>query len=74
MSGNKPNNKYLFHKFEAANNREGGKATQASRASHLHIVARELSEMGYRHLSPRNLSVSTSMRWSGAGWRPSWPS
>ena len=55
MSGNKPNNKYLFHKFEAANNREGGKATQASRASHLHIVARELSEMGYRHLSPRNL-------------------
>ena len=55
MAGNKPNNKYLFHKFEAANNREGSKATQASRASHLHIVARELSEMGYRHLSPRNL-------------------
>ena len=55
MPGNKPNNKYLFHKFEAANNREGSRATQASRASHLHIVARELSEMGYRHLSPRNL-------------------
>ena len=55
MPGNKPNNKYLFHKFEAANNREGSKATQASRSSHLHIVARELSEMGYRHLSPRNL-------------------
>ena len=55
MAGNKPNNKFLFHKFEAANNREGSKATQASRASHLHIVARELSEMGYRHLSPRNL-------------------
>ena len=55
MPGNKPNNKYLFHKFEAANNREGSQATQASRSSHLHIVARELSEMGYRHLSPRNL-------------------
>ena len=55
MAGNKPNNKYLFHKFEAANNREGSKATQASRASHLHIVARELSDMGFRHLSPRNL-------------------
>ena len=55
MAGNKPNNKYLFHKFEAANNREGSRATQASRSSHLHIVARELSEMGYRHLSPRNL-------------------
>ena len=55
MPGNKPNNKYLFHKFEAANNREGSKATQASRASHLHIAARDLSEMGYRHLSPRNL-------------------
>ena len=55
MAGNKPNNKYLFHKFEAANNREGSQGTQASRSSHLHIVARELSEMGYRHLSPRNL-------------------
>ena len=55
MPGNKPNNKYLFHKFEAANNRERSKSTQASRASHLHIMARELSEMGYRHLSPRNL-------------------
>ena len=55
MPGNKPNNKYLFHKFEAANNTERSKGTQASRASHLHIMARELSEMGYRHLSPRNL-------------------
>ena len=55
MPGNKANNKYLFHKFEAANNRERSKSTQASRASHLHIMARELSEMGYRHLSPRNL-------------------
>ena len=55
MPGNKPNNTYLFHKFEAANNREGSQATQASRASHLHIAARELSEMGYRHLSPKNL-------------------
>ena len=54
MPGNKPNNKYLFHKFEAANNREGSAGTQANRASHLHIMARELSEMGYRHLSPRN--------------------
>ena len=32
MPGNKPNNKYLFHKFEAANNRERSKSTQASRA------------------------------------------
>ena len=55
MPGNKPNNKYLFHKFEAANNTERSHGTQASRASHLHIMARELSEMGYRHLSPRNL-------------------
>ena len=55
MPGNKANNKYLFHKFEAANNTERSYATQASRASHLHIMARELSEMGYRHLSPRNL-------------------
>jgi len=55
MPGNKPNNKYLFHKFEAANNTERSQGTQASRASHLHIMARELSEMGYRHLSPRNL-------------------
>ncbi|MDE0205706.1 MAG: integrase domain-containing protein [Candidatus Tectomicrobia bacterium] len=55
MAGNKANNTYLFHKFEAANNREGSRATQASRASHLHIAARQLSEMGYRHLSPRNL-------------------
>ena len=55
MPGNKANNKYLFHKFEAANNTERSHATQASRASHLHIMARELSEMGYRHLSPRNL-------------------
>ena len=55
MPGNKANNKYLFHKFEAANNTERSKGTQASRASHLHIMARELSEMGYRHLSPRNL-------------------
>ena len=55
MPGNKANNKYLFHKFEAANNREQSRSTQASRASHLHIMARELSEMGYRHLSPRNL-------------------
>ena len=54
MAGNKPNNKYLFHKFEVANNREGSAGTQANRASHLHIMARELSEMGYRHLSPRN--------------------
>jgi len=54
MPGNKPNNKYLFHKFEAANNREGSAGTQANRASHLHIMARELSEMGYRHLSPKN--------------------
>ena len=54
MAGNKPNNKYLFHKFEAANNREGSAGTQANRASHLHIMARELSEMGYRHLSPKN--------------------
>ena len=54
MAGNKPNNKYLFHKFEAANNREGSAGTQANRASHLHIMARELSEMGYRHLSPGN--------------------
>ena len=67
MAGNKPNNKYLFHKFEAANNREGSQATQASRSSHLHIVARELSEMGYRHLSPRNLKrkhvVAPVNRW-----------
>ena len=55
MPGNKPNNKYLFHKFEAANNTERSHGTQASRSSHLHIMARELSEMGYRHLSPRNL-------------------
>ena len=55
MPGNKANNKYLFHKFEAANNREQSRSTRASRASHLHIMARELSEMGYRHLSPRNL-------------------
>ena len=55
MPGNKANNKYLFHKFEAVNNREQSRSTQASRASHLHIMARELSEMGYRHLSPRNL-------------------
>ena len=55
MPGNKPNNKYLFHKFEAANNTERSRSTQANRASHLHIMARELSEMGYRHLSPRNL-------------------
>ena len=55
MPGNKANNKYLFHKFEAANNREQSQSTQASRASHLHIMARELSDMGYRHLSPRNL-------------------
>ena len=55
MPGNKANNKYLFHKFEATNNREQSQSTQASRASHLHIMARELSEMGYRHLSPRNL-------------------
>lgn len=55
MPGNKANNKYLFHKFEAANNREQSQSTRASRASHLHIMARELSEMGYRHLSPRNL-------------------
>ena len=55
MPGNKPNNKYLFHKFVAANNTERSRSTQASRSSHLHIVARELSEMGYRHLSPRNL-------------------
>ena len=55
MPGNKANNKYLFHKFEAANNTERSQSTQASRASHLHIMARELSEMGYRHLSPRNL-------------------
>ena len=55
MPGNKANNKYLFHKFEAANNRERSKSTQASRASHLHIMARELSDMGFRHLSPRNL-------------------
>ena len=55
MPGNKPNNKYLFHKFEAANNTERSHSTQANRASHLHIMARELSEMGYRHLSPRNL-------------------
>ena len=55
MPGNKPNNKYLFHKFEAANNTERSHGTRASRASHLHIMARELSEMGYRHLSPRNL-------------------
>ncbi len=54
MAANKPNNKYLFHKFEAANNREGSAGTQANRASHLHIMARELSEMGYRHLSPGN--------------------
>ena len=55
MPGNKPNNTYLFHKFEAANNTERSHGTQASRASHLHIMARELSEMGYRHLAPRNL-------------------
>ena len=54
MAGNKPNNKYLFHKFEAANNREGSAGTKVNRASHLHIMARELSEMGYRHLSPKN--------------------
>lgn len=70
MPGNKPNNKYLFHKFEAANNREGSQGTQASRSSHLHIVARELSEMGYRHLSPRNLKRkhvdALVNRWLGA--------
>ena len=31
MPGNKPNNKYLFHKFEAANNTERSHGTQASR-------------------------------------------
>ena len=70
MPGNKPNNTYLFHKFEAANNTERSHGTQASRASHLHIMARELSEMGYRHLSPRNLKrkhvEALVKRWLGA--------
>ena len=70
MPGNKANNKYLFHKFEAANNTERSRSTQANRASHLHIMARELSEMGYRHLSPRNLKRkhvdALVKRWLGA--------
>ena len=70
MPGNKANNKYLFHMFERANNTERGKGTQASRASHLHIMARELSEMGFRHLSPRNLKRkhvdALVNRWLGA--------